>query len=354
MDDPYLVLRIESDAKPEAIWKQYRFLVKAFHPDRFDTPEYKLLAEEEIKKINSAYQVLSAPSKHVYDAQRKSTTKYSRSNTNDLKRKGEETARQHAQEEQKKRAETAAYQRAQEEQKKKAEAATRQRIQEEQEKLAAQEARQRAEDEANRATKIETQVLPTWQGDSFWTSWAPVLLGFLFSIPFYIVFSTVITSSILLIVAVIFFGFICATIIRIAIQERRINMVRAWIRAQDWVTNNEATVVRRIEDLQEMLTPIAKQFGKDKVPLVEKMIRKQAEIGIKRKLLEFAASESKRYEMEKTIDSLSAEIDVLRKKIGPDCMMFVREVYLEHDAKVWDAIGSRIHKSNNRKTSHES
>ena len=131
--------------------------------------------------------------------------------------------------------------------------------------------------------------------------------------------------------------------------KRGLIIQKSWVGEKlgmgDRVTKSEATVVRNIEDLREVLTPIEKQFGSAKVPIVEEIIRKQAEIGIKRKLLETTPSEGKRREIEKIIDTLGREMDVLRRQAGSYCMMFVRTVYLEQDIKVWDTINSRIAES---------
>lgn len=190
-------------------------------------------------------------------------------------------------------------------------------------------------------------ALATRRADPSWKSWILILLGYAFSMSFHMAFNTMVSSGVFLIFAIIF-GFIGASLIWYAIR-RGMNVQKVWVGeklgAQDRVTKSEAVAVRRIEDLQEMLTPIAKQFGTHKVPLVEGMIRKQAEIGIKRKLMDTTPNENKRREIEAIIHSLAAEMDVLRKQIGPYCMMFVRMVYLEQDVKVWDAIGARIEES---------
>ena len=133
MEDLYSVLGVEINTKPEVIQERFRFLAQAFHPDKYSSLKQKQFAEEEFKKINNAYQILSNPRKRAdYDLQRNRTTNYSRTNANDVNRKAEEAARKWAQEEQRKKAE-AARQRTQEEQRKKAEAA-HQRTQEEQRK----------------------------------------------------------------------------------------------------------------------------------------------------------------------------------------------------------------------------
>jgi MinD-like ATPase involved in chromosome partitioning or flagellar assembly len=143
MDDLYLILGVKSDAKPEVIQERFRFLAQAFHPDKYSSPKQKQLAEEEFKKINYAYQILSNPRKRAdYDLKRKNISSYSRTYTTDANRRAEEAARRRTQEEQRKRAEEAARQRAQEEQRKRAEDAARRRAQEEQRRKAEETASQ--------------------------------------------------------------------------------------------------------------------------------------------------------------------------------------------------------------------
>lgn len=133
MDDYYLVLGVEPNAKPEAIQERFRFLAQAFHPDKYSSLKQKQLAEEEFKKINNAYQILSNPLKRAdYDLHRNKPASYSRANTNDMNKKAEEAARQRAQEEERKKAEEAErQQRAHEEQRKRANETVRRPTQEE-------------------------------------------------------------------------------------------------------------------------------------------------------------------------------------------------------------------------------
>jgi curved DNA-binding protein CbpA len=68
MKDYYKILEIPSSAKPEKIRDQYRLLVIACHPDKFTDPVAKARAEEKIKEINEAYEILRDPSKRArYD-----------------------------------------------------------------------------------------------------------------------------------------------------------------------------------------------------------------------------------------------------------------------------------------------
>lgn len=59
MKDYYDVLDIPVTATPEQIKLQYRQLVRIYHPDRFMDKNDKVYAEEKLKEINIAFQVLS-------------------------------------------------------------------------------------------------------------------------------------------------------------------------------------------------------------------------------------------------------------------------------------------------------
>lgn len=68
MKDYYKILEVEPDATFDQIKTQHRFLVHAWHPDKFPNPEQKIKAEEKLKVINEAYSTLSDPEKRkMYD-----------------------------------------------------------------------------------------------------------------------------------------------------------------------------------------------------------------------------------------------------------------------------------------------
>jgi curved DNA-binding protein CbpA len=68
MRNYYEILKLEPRATLEEIHSKYRFLVKVFHPDRFQDEESKKEAETELKLINEAYNTLSNQEKRrVYD-----------------------------------------------------------------------------------------------------------------------------------------------------------------------------------------------------------------------------------------------------------------------------------------------
>ncbi len=96
MKDYYQILEIAQNASQDDIKEQYRFLVHAWHPDKFPNSGQKLRAEEKIKEINEAYETLCNSAKRAeYDqtinAKRSSTT--SNETVGEAKRRSDEERR---------------------------------------------------------------------------------------------------------------------------------------------------------------------------------------------------------------------------------------------------------------------
>lgn len=71
MEDFYQILGVSPKASLEEIKERFRFLAQAYHPDKFASTNHKAQAEEQFKRINEAYQVLSDPRKRAeYDGKR--------------------------------------------------------------------------------------------------------------------------------------------------------------------------------------------------------------------------------------------------------------------------------------------
>jgi RsiW-degrading membrane proteinase PrsW (M82 family) len=186
------------------------------------------------------------------------------------------------------------------------------------------------------------------RGDATWRGWFFVGIGYLFSMGFHMGFNTMVNGGAFLIFAIAF-GFVGVGLILYVIRQG-LNTQKMWVSEtlgdQDRVTKSEVQIVQNIESIKKkILEPVKKQFGADKVPVVEKIIYNQAEMGIKRKLLESTPNESKRKEIEAIVQKLAKEMVVLQKEAGFYCMMFVRRVYLEQNTKVFDSLTARIAES---------
>lgn len=73
MKDYYKILETTPDVSQNVIKEQYRFLVQAWHPDKFQNPVQKLRAEEKLKELNEAYEILGNPVKRAEYDKRRST-----------------------------------------------------------------------------------------------------------------------------------------------------------------------------------------------------------------------------------------------------------------------------------------
>ncbi|MFN3491290.1 MAG: Crp/Fnr family transcriptional regulator, partial [Anaerolineales bacterium] len=87
---------------------------------------------------------------------------------------------------------------------------------------------------------------------------------------------------------------------------------------------------------------IERRFGSDKAKLVRSLLYKQAEIGIKRKILDTETNANRRAELNQIVEDLSGEVNLLRKQIGSYCMMMVREVYLGENTQVFNLLSARV------------
>ena len=65
MANYYEVLGVKPDATQSEIRKRYRELVSLYHPDKHGNNPLRDLAEQKMKEINEAYEVLGTPEKQI-------------------------------------------------------------------------------------------------------------------------------------------------------------------------------------------------------------------------------------------------------------------------------------------------
>lgn len=169
--------------------------------------------------------------------------------------------------------------------------------------------------------------------------------GYILAMFFHGIFNTMVNAGTFLAFAIIY-GVVGAGLIWFAIRhgmDAQKDWVGEKLGMEDRVTKEETRAVISIDKMVEtLIEPFRERFGDEKVPLVKELMYKQAEMGIKRKLLDATPSPTKRVEVETIIKNLSVEMEVLRKQIGMYPMMFVREVYLVQDIRLWDRLQTRI------------
>jgi curved DNA-binding protein CbpA len=96
MKDFYQILEVPNNAPQESIRQQYRFLILAWHPDRFANAAQKAQALEKAKVINLAYETLGDPGKRAqYDYERRLASQSARFEEQEQQRGGRAEAEKH-------------------------------------------------------------------------------------------------------------------------------------------------------------------------------------------------------------------------------------------------------------------
>jgi hypothetical protein len=125
-----------------------------------------------------------------------------------------------------------------------------------------------------------------------------------------------------------------ATFINRGLQEEGEWMVETLDRKVN-VTAAEARAARSFATIDELLRPIAEQFP-DKAEQVESLLLRQAQLGIKRKVLQKVEAPATRAKLEADVATLQGEMEDLRRQIGPYVMIYVRSVFPEGAFNIWN------------------
>jgi RsiW-degrading membrane proteinase PrsW (M82 family) len=116
-------------------------------------------------------------------------------------------------------------------------------------------------------------------------------------------------------------------------EERR--WLRETLGLQVGVSAGEAAVVQRLDDLERLVAPVGAHFGVEKRKQVERLLRLQAQLGLKRKVQELAPDPKLRAEMEREVGVLRGEIDLVRRQVGIYCMSYVRSILPPETEPLW-------------------
>ena len=132
-----------------------------------------------------------------------------------------------------------------------------------------------------------------------------------------------------------------AYLIRLGLKEEK-----AWIEEKlgmaDRVTSGEAAVVQRLDQLQELLKPLAERFGAKKAGQIERFLITQARLGILRKTLDKLTDEQMRSSVEAQMAKLRAEMDNARRQVGSYAMLYLRQTIPENASPLWARLEASI------------
>jgi len=107
-------------------------------------------------------------------------------------------------------------------------------------------------------------------------------------------------------------------------------------------TRGEAEIVHRLSDLEKLLAPVERTFGRRRRDAVEEFLRMQARLGLKREAMAMTRNARLREAQGAEIDALSEQVDQLRRAIGVYCMVYVRSILPPETGDLWSGLRLRL------------
>ncbi|MBX3014132.1 MAG: PrsW family intramembrane metalloprotease [Caldilineaceae bacterium] len=108
------------------------------------------------------------------------------------------------------------------------------------------------------------------------------------------------------------------------------------------VSRGEAAVVQELAQLDRLLAPVAERFGPQKRQQVETFLRRQAQLGLKRKVEVMTLDPQLRQAMAAEVVALREEVDALRRAIGVYCMSYVRSILPPASEPLWQRLNDTL------------
>jgi len=108
------------------------------------------------------------------------------------------------------------------------------------------------------------------------------------------------------------------------------------------VSEGEANVVQHMDDLDELLAPLEKRFGKAKCEHVVELLHLEAQLGLKEDAVEEAEDAEARAELAAEVKALRKEINAQRRNVGVYVMLYVRSILPPTDWSLWARLGQKL------------
>lgn len=105
------------------------------------------------------------------------------------------------------------------------------------------------------------------------------------------------------------------------------------------VSEEEASIVQHLDDLDTLLEPVQNRFGKQKAGQVRHFMYLEAKMGIKREADVKTADPKRHAELEAQIQRMEGELDKARRDVGFYVMTSVRSIMPPTDWSLWARLG---------------
>jgi RsiW-degrading membrane proteinase PrsW (M82 family) len=127
--------------------------------------------------------------------------------------------------------------------------------------------------------------------------------------------------------------YLIARIIRLGLREQK-QWIADTLDRRVGVTGSEVRAAQSYDKLEELLEPITMQFPQ-KTEQIMALVLRQAQLGIKRKVQSKLEDPQQKAQLAQEIAQMQAEMEQLRKAIGPYVMVYVRSVFPEGAFNPW-------------------
>lgn len=128
--------------------------------------------------------------------------------------------------------------------------------------------------------------------------------------------------------------------------RRGLKEEKVWIEEKlgmaDRVTSHEAAIVLRMENMQELLKPLAERFGDKKAAQIQSFLIIQARLGILRKSLDKHSDEKMKRSVEEQMTKLRIEMENAQRKVGYLAMLYLRQTIPADVSPLWGKLESAI------------
>ncbi len=156
--------------------------------------------------------------------------------------------------------------------------------------------------------------------------------------------SGVISESMILLAATVI-GFSGAGLVAL-IMNRGLKEEKTWIEeklgAADRVTSGEAAIVKRFDEMNDLLAPLTQRFGEEKAAKIERFLTIQARLGIQRKTLDKLTDKKMHQAVEKQMAELRQEMDKARREVGSYAMLYLRHTIPADASPLWNRLENLI------------
>lgn len=164
-----------------------------------------------------------------------------------------------------------------------------------------------------------------------------LLLAILVAVGIHMAFNNLVSDNAPLLLAILL-GMGGAFFIYI-IMRQGLRIMKGWVDEQisqeQSVTNREASIVRKFENVDDILVDFSKRFGAEKTALAKEILLAQAQMGIYRKTAEKHQDEKMRKAAAEQVEALREKMNENRKKMGAYRMLFLRNIFPEDASPLW-------------------